>query len=113
MVDDNISSSSNSRHNKGVGKMIKGIYGILGAMIIWLCLITSNMTSKPADIKPKDKKIEQRKSKPKTNTKQYASQEFEKKYFKQTFAQMRKLHGAGHVFMFNGNLYTTDYKEEK
>jgi hypothetical protein len=26
---------------------------------------------------------------------------------------MRKLHGAGHVFMFNGNLYTTDYKEEK
>ena len=41
------------------------------------------------------------------------SKEFEKKYFKQAFAQMRKLHGAGHVFMFNGNLYTTDYKEEK
>ena len=49
--------------------MIKGIYGILGAMIIWLCLITSNMASKPADIKPKDKKIEQRKSKPKTKAK--------------------------------------------
>jgi hypothetical protein len=93
--------------------MIKGIYGILGAMIIWLCLLTSNMASKPADIKPKDKKIEQRKSKPKIKVKQYASKEFEKKYFKQAFAQMRKLHGAGHVFIFNGNLYTTDYKEEK
>ena len=95
--------------------MIKAIYGILGAILIWLCLLTSNMTSKSSDIKTNEKKIEQTKIKPKIKIKEKvnASARFENKYFKQVFFQQRRIHGAKHTFAWNGNLYTTDYKEKK
>jgi glutaredoxin len=41
------------------------------------------------------------------------SNNYEDIYFPQVFAEQRALYGGGHVFEWNGNTYTTDYKEEE
>jgi len=95
--------------------MIKGIYGIIGMIIIWVCLNTSNIASNSRDIKSNDKELEVivKRLKTKVKKKTYNSVTFQKKYFKQVFFQQRSIHGAGYTFTWNGKKYTTDYKEEK
>jgi len=95
--------------------MINGIYGILGAVLIWLCLNSANILSNSSDIESNNNEIDVivKKLSNKRKVKVNASARFEKKYFKQVFFQQRRIHGAKHTFIWNGKLYTTDYKEEK
>ena len=95
--------------------MNKGIYGIIAVLFIWLCIITSHMASNSKDIEDSNteisKIVKKLVEKPKRQIK--VSADFKKTYFKQEFFKQRKMYGAGHIFTWHGNEYTTDYKEEK
>ena len=41
------------------------------------------------------------------------SESYKETYFPGVFAQYRAMYGAGYTFEWNGNTYTTDYKEEE
>ena len=94
--------------------MNKGIYGIIAVLFIWLCIITSHIASNSKDIEDsntKSKIVKKLVEKPKRQIK--VSADFKKTYFKQVFFKQRKIHGAGHTFIWHAKAYTTDYKEEK
>lgn len=96
----------------------QAIYSILVMLTFWCLWNTVKINNVKSDVENVDRIInrlssEYQKEEEEKATSHRMSDEYEKTYFPQVFAQYRSMYGAGYTFEWNGKTYTTDYAEEK
>ena len=96
---------------------VNALYGLVAILVVWTFVNTHNIVGVPGQETTgmTDEKVTEIVNNlvgEIQHKEHQVSQEFKDTYFPNMFAEKRLLHGAGHVFEWHGELYTTDYKEE-
>ena len=107
--------------SKSITTQIKAIWAILMMLTIWQVATTAKVNTFMPDFDSinktlnnvldrmsilDEKKIEE------TYEELYKEQNEALETFDEKFSRMRDIHGSGHLFDWNGNLYTTYFAEE-
>ena len=110
----NFNNNRNNKKGDVVKTQMKAVWAILIMTTIWLTMNSSKINTYANEQKQIDDAVNRMISniqEKEMAAKSEPAYEPTQRTFKETFAEAREEYGAGDVFVWKGNIYTTDYKE--